>query len=68
MKTKKHNLKRGWKVLLTFLSILLTDALLLTILLFSWIPGTITPPLDENGEILPVTIAEKILVEINGIQ
>lgn len=60
-------MKRRWKILLTCLSVLLLPVLILTILLLSWSPGTITPFLDEDGEILPDSIAEKVHVEINGV-
>lgn len=49
------------------LGILSAAFLSLTVLLLYWSPGTIRPFLDENGEILTGSIAEKVRVEINDV-
>lgn len=53
--------------MLICLGILSVTALSLFLVLLALSPGTVKPFLDENGETLPESIAEKIQVEINGV-
>jgi hypothetical protein len=51
------------------ISIVLACFLVLVVILFLWsYPGKPTPFVDETGNSLPGSIAEKVFVNINGVQ
>ncbi len=55
-------------MILTVISILLAVLLVLVSVLLLLSPGKPIPIVDENGRPLPVSISEKIHVNINGVQ
>jgi pimeloyl-ACP methyl ester carboxylesterase len=59
---------RVGRVLLIVVSVLLASVLVLVGVLLLWSPGRPTPFLDDKGKPLPVSISEKIHVDINGVE
>lgn len=56
------------RILGIILTILAGIAVAFAGLLLFWSPGTIRPILDANGNPLPNSVSEKVLVNINGVQ
>jgi pimeloyl-ACP methyl ester carboxylesterase len=61
--------RKARRIMLTIISILLAGILILVVLLQFWsYPGKPKPFLDQNGQMLPGSISEKIHVNINGVE
>jgi pimeloyl-ACP methyl ester carboxylesterase len=71
-KTKRLSLqsftRKAGRVMLNIISILLACILILVGVLLAWSPGKPLSFVDENGKPLAGSIAEKIWVNINGIE
>jgi pimeloyl-ACP methyl ester carboxylesterase len=63
-----YNLQKAGKVMWTAIFFLLAFSLVSLGLLFAWSPGRPQPFLEANGQPLANSLAEKIHVEINGME
>ena len=60
-------IKKGIRIMLTIISILLICFLILVVVLLLYSPGKPAPFLDKSGQPLTGSISEKIHVRINGV-
>ncbi len=61
-------LKKGGRIMLTILSIILFGILIFTGVLLAFSQGKVKPFMDENGNLLEKSISEKIHIKINGVK
>ncbi|MBN1858135.1 alpha/beta hydrolase [Candidatus Bipolaricaulota bacterium] len=59
--------RRARRIALGIIGILLVSVLIVVGVLLMWSPGRLNSFLDANGEPMPGSIAEKIFVNINGV-